>query len=82
MIDNFCDPERKKENVKMSKLLDVLLNSHTRVPMSALLKCEQVLEKMDFQGKVSSGAKMIVSSREARSLGYEASFRKKMSGDH
>ena len=32
----------------MKKLLDILLNPQKRVPMDTLIKCEQVLERMDM----------------------------------
>ena len=34
---------------KMKKLLDILLNPSQRLPLETLLKCEVVLEKLDFK---------------------------------
>ncbi|CAH1801822.1 unnamed protein product [Owenia fusiformis] len=51
------DENRKKELSKMKRLLDVLSDTKTRsVPMSTLLKCENVLEKLELQVQKSTAA--------------------------
>lgn len=34
---------------KMKKLLEILSNPHQRMPLDTLIKCEIVLEKIDFK---------------------------------
>ena len=48
--------ERKVDLGKMKNLLGILSNSNMRLPFGTLLKCEQVLEKLDFQTKSVSVA--------------------------
>jgi len=43
------DEDRKIELQKMKNLLNILSDSTQRLAISTLLKCEQVLEKLDFQ---------------------------------
>jgi mediator of RNA polymerase II transcription subunit 15 len=45
------DEDKKKELNKMKNLLDILSNPSRRLPMDTLLKCEQVLEKMELMVK-------------------------------
>ncbi|OQR69008.1 mediator of RNA polymerase II transcription subunit 15-like [Tropilaelaps mercedesae] len=42
------DEDRQKDLSKMSTLLDILSDSNRRCSMDVLLKCEGVLERMDF----------------------------------
>ncbi len=46
--------ERAHDLKKMKGLLDILSDSSKRLPFGTLLKCEQVLEKLDFQTKTVS----------------------------
>uniref|UniRef100_T1J6D6 Mediator of RNA polymerase II transcription subunit 15 n=1 Tax=Strigamia maritima TaxID=126957 RepID=T1J6D6_STRMM len=48
--------EKKREMSKMKNLLDILSDPTKRVPMDTLLKCEQVLEKLDFKNKPSDAS--------------------------
>lgn len=36
---------------KMKNLLDILSNPNKRMPLETLMKCEVVLEKLDFKGR-------------------------------
>ncbi|CAG0888610.1 unnamed protein product [Darwinula stevensoni] len=54
MIDKIGDEDHDKLS-KMKKLLDLLRHPDRRVPMETLLKCEQVLERMDFMKPTSEG---------------------------
>ncbi|CAG0917441.1 unnamed protein product [Notodromas monacha] len=47
MIAKLDDDDTDKMT-KMKKLMDILTNPNTQVPMDTLLKCEQVLEKIVF----------------------------------
>jgi mediator of RNA polymerase II transcription subunit 15 len=49
--------DKKKEMNKIKNLLDIISDSNRRMPMETLLKCEQVLEKMDFN-KIHSKAQV------------------------
>lgn len=48
-LDKEDNVDKKKELVKMKNLLDSLTNPNKRLPIETLLKCEQVLEKMELQ---------------------------------
>lgn len=43
---NFVDVEKL---TKMKNLLDILSNPNKRMPLETLIKCEVVLEKLDFK---------------------------------
>lgn len=43
-----CSPDVEKTN-KMKKLLEILQSPNKRMPLETLLKCEHVLEKLDFK---------------------------------
>lgn len=43
------DEDRKKELSKMKSLLDILSDHNRRCSMDTLIKCEQVLERLDFK---------------------------------
>lgn len=45
------DEDREVDLIKMKNLLNILSDSSKRLPMQTLLKCEQVLEKLDFTNK-------------------------------
>ncbi|XP_064620402.1 mediator of RNA polymerase II transcription subunit 15-like isoform X14 [Lineus longissimus] len=47
------DDRHKKEKIKMTNLLDVLSNPNKRLSMAALVRCEQILEKLDLQVKAT-----------------------------
>lgn len=49
------DEDRKKELSRLKGLLDILTDSKKRCSMDTLLKCEQVLEKMELKCKPSEG---------------------------
>ncbi|XP_074643654.1 mediator of RNA polymerase II transcription subunit 15-like isoform X2 [Tubulanus polymorphus] len=61
-IDKDDDNCRKKDLSKLTNLLDILSDSSKRLPMSTLLKCEQVLEKLDFTR--STGPSLAVKSEQ------------------
>ncbi|EEC13925.1 positive cofactor 2, subunit of a RNA polymerase II multiprotein coactivator, putative, partial [Ixodes scapularis] len=46
------DENRKKELSKMNNLLDILSDPNRRCSMETLLKCEQVLERMELKEKI------------------------------
>lgn len=48
LISRFGDEDSEKLS-KMKIMLDILSNPSKRMPMDTLLKCEAVLEKMDFR---------------------------------
>ncbi|XP_077995401.1 uncharacterized protein LOC144448914 isoform X6 [Glandiceps talaboti] len=48
------DENRKNELNKMKNLLDILQDPNKRMPINTLLKCEQVLEKLELQIRPSS----------------------------
>lgn len=48
LIGRFGDDDSEKLS-KMKIMLDILSNPSKRMPMDTLLKCEAVLEKMDFK---------------------------------
>ena len=48
LIGRFGDDDSEKLS-KMKIMLDILSNPTKRMPMDTLLKCEAVLEKMDFK---------------------------------
>ena len=49
LIGRYGDDDSEKLNLsKMKLMLDHLKNPNKRMPMDTLLKCEAVLEKMDF----------------------------------
>ena len=48
LISRFGDDDSEKLS-KMKIMLDILSNPNKRMPMDTLLKCEAVLEKMDFK---------------------------------
>ncbi|XP_013392352.1 mediator of RNA polymerase II transcription subunit 15 isoform X2 [Lingula anatina] len=56
------DEDRKKDLSKMKSLLEILSDSNRRLPMQTLLKCEQVLEKLELLSKPSSSSSTSVSS--------------------
>jgi len=41
--------EDAERNKKMKNLLELLTNPTKRMPLETLLKCEKVLEKLDFK---------------------------------
>jgi mediator of RNA polymerase II transcription subunit 15 len=49
--------DKKKESSKIRSLLEIISDSNRRCSMETLLKCEQVLEKMEFKikGDMNSG---------------------------
>ena len=47
------DEDHKKDISKMKNLLEILTDHNKRLPMATLLKCEQVLEKLEFHGSSS-----------------------------
>ena len=50
LIGRYGDDDSEKLNLsKMKLMLDHLKNPNKRMPMDTLLKCEAVLEKMDFK---------------------------------
>lgn len=49
------DEDRKKELSKMNNLLDILSDPNKRCPMETLLKCEQVLERLELKVKSAEG---------------------------
>ena len=48
LISRYGDEDSEKLS-KMKIMLDILSNPNKRMPMDTLLKCEAVLEKMDFK---------------------------------
>ncbi|XP_070572472.1 mediator of RNA polymerase II transcription subunit 15-like isoform X16 [Ptychodera flava] len=48
------DEDRKNELNKMKNLLDILQDPNRRMPIHTLLKCEQVLEKLELQIRPST----------------------------
>ncbi|XP_023214388.1 mediator of RNA polymerase II transcription subunit 15-like isoform X1 [Centruroides sculpturatus] len=48
--------ERKKELSKMKHLLDILSDPNKRCSMDILLKCEQVLERLEFKVTASESS--------------------------
>ena len=58
LISRFGDEDSDKLS-KMKIMLDILSNPSKRMPMDTLLKCEAVLEKMDFRRVQISGGKNV-----------------------
>ncbi len=52
LINRYGDDDSEKLS-KMKIMLEVLKNPSKRMPMDTLLKCEAVLEKMDFKRVMS-----------------------------
>ncbi|KAI0239438.1 hypothetical protein LSAT2_009803 [Lamellibrachia satsuma] len=59
------DEDRKKDLSKMKNLLSILSDSSKRLPMGTLLKCEQVLEKLELHNKTGTPASSSHSSTPA-----------------
>ncbi|XP_067136808.1 mediator of RNA polymerase II transcription subunit 15-like isoform X2 [Centruroides vittatus] len=57
------DEERKKELSKMKHLLDILSDPNKRCSMDILLKCEQVLERLEF--KVTASESSVATSNQS-----------------
>ncbi|KAK4025394.1 hypothetical protein OUZ56_014467 [Daphnia magna] len=67
LIGRFGDDDSEKLS-KMKIMLDILSNPSKRMPMDTLLKCEAVLEKMDFK-RSESGSVAPPSVASVPSLG-------------
>ncbi|XP_022918876.2 mediator of RNA polymerase II transcription subunit 15 isoform X1 [Onthophagus taurus] len=58
------DGENNDKMTKMKKLLDILLNPSQRLPLDTLVKCELVLEKIDFKRSDGSVPPMTTTFKE------------------
>ncbi|KAK2179698.1 hypothetical protein NP493_477g03021 [Ridgeia piscesae] len=65
------DEDRKKDLSKMKNLLSILSDSSKRLAMGTLLKCEQVLEKLELHNKTGTPASSSHSSVPAVSGAIE-----------